>query len=56
MYGKAAWTALALTISNFGYEALTSSNWDVASERSFFQILAILLFVTALMMSKKSRA
>jgi hypothetical protein len=56
VYAKATLTAFALTISNFGYQALTTSNWAVATERSFFQILAIVLLVTTLMMSKNSRA
>lgn len=33
------WTAL--TVGNFLYQALTSGNWAAATERSFFQGVAI---------------
>lgn len=35
--------ALALVASNFIYQAVTSRNWKVAAERSWFQVVAIFL-------------
>ncbi len=40
--------ALALTFSNFLFQAMKEKNWKVAAERSWFQAVAIVLFaVTA---------
>jgi hypothetical protein len=42
---KAGVMMLALTASNFLYQALTYTDWDTASERSFFQIIAVFYVV-----------
>jgi len=37
--------ALALIFSNFLFQAMKNKQWKVAIERSFFQIVALILFV-----------
>jgi len=40
---------LGLMIGNFGWQAFTSNpDWGVAAERSFFQFLAMAIFVALL--------
>lgn len=34
---------LAFCIANFGYQAVTSKNWDDAFQRSYFQIVAVVV-------------
>jgi hypothetical protein len=36
---------LGLAIANFGMQCFLSENWSAASERSFFQAIAILAYV-----------
>jgi hypothetical protein len=54
MYKKATAAAFGLAIANFAYQAATFGNWALASDRSFFQALAILLFVISLKVGEKS--
>ena len=48
MYRTATWVVLGLISGNFGYQALTSGNWAIASERSTFQLFAVVGLVIAL--------
>ena len=40
--------SLLLGVSNFIYQLITYENWNVALERSYFQTVAILVFVLLL--------
>lgn len=45
MYAAALGVALGTTAANFLYQAVGAGNWSVAFDRSFFQIIAILMVV-----------
>ena len=53
-WSQASMAIFALTISNFAFQAMTNVNWSVAFERSFFQAVAILLFVFIFLREEKS--
>ena len=36
-------TIIGLTIANFGYQLMTVRDWGTASERTWFQVIAILV-------------
>lgn len=42
---KVVYVIFGLVIANFGYQIFTKQNWGVATERSFFQVLAVLTYV-----------
>jgi hypothetical protein len=46
-------TSVALVASNFVYQASTGMNWGVAIERSYFQLLAIVIFTAGLAAVRK---
>lgn len=45
MHIKILVLAACLTASNFIFEAITSQEWHTAIERSYFQAVALLIFV-----------
>lgn len=42
---KAFLCSVALSLGNYIWQAMTTLDWYVAAERSFFQIMAIMIFV-----------
>ena len=48
IWTRALLTCVALAGANFGYQILRNSNWPEATERTFFQVIAIIIFAVAL--------